>query len=99
MPEWSAEVTVDEPLARRLIAEQFPDLALDSLTLLGEGWDNTVWLVDAQWVFRFPRRTTSIRLFTLDRASAKPKRLRRFTTGITSPRTDTTPSTKGGAPR
>ena len=56
MPEWSAEVTVDADLARRLIAEQFPELALDSLRLLGEGWDTTVWLVDDEWAFRFPRR-------------------------------------------
>ena len=51
MPEWSAEVTVDEPLARRLIAAQFPEVSLRELTLLGEGWDNTVWLVDGRWVF------------------------------------------------
>jgi len=24
--------------------------------LLGEGWDNRVWLVDERWTFRFPRR-------------------------------------------
>jgi aminoglycoside phosphotransferase (APT) family kinase protein len=57
VPEWDAEVRVDEALARRLIAEQFPDLAADELTLLGEGWDTMVWLVDGRWVFRFPRRT------------------------------------------
>jgi aminoglycoside phosphotransferase (APT) family kinase protein len=55
--EWAAEVTVDAGLARRLIAEQFLELELGSLELLGEGWDTTVWLVDEQWVFRFPRRS------------------------------------------
>jgi aminoglycoside phosphotransferase (APT) family kinase protein len=60
MVEWAPEVTVDEAFARRLIAGQFPDVALDSLRLIGEGWDNTVWLVDEQWVFRFPRRTLAI---------------------------------------
>jgi aminoglycoside phosphotransferase (APT) family kinase protein len=55
--EWAAEVTVDEALARQLIGEQFPELALGSLRLLGEGWDTTVWLVDEEWVFRFPRRS------------------------------------------
>jgi aminoglycoside phosphotransferase (APT) family kinase protein len=60
MPEWSAEVTVDANLARRLIGGQFPDVPLDSLRLIGEGWDNTVWLVDERWVFRFPRRTLAI---------------------------------------
>jgi aminoglycoside phosphotransferase (APT) family kinase protein len=60
VPEWSPEVTVDADFARQLISSQFPDLALDSLSLIGEGWDNTVWLVDDQWVFRFPRRTLAI---------------------------------------
>jgi aminoglycoside phosphotransferase (APT) family kinase protein len=55
--EWSAEVTVDAELARRLIHEQFPDIELRSLRVLGEGWDTTVWLVDEEWVFRFPRRS------------------------------------------
>jgi aminoglycoside phosphotransferase (APT) family kinase protein len=54
--EWAAEVTVDEALARRLIGEQFPELELGSLRLLGAGWDTTVWLVDEVLVFRFPRR-------------------------------------------
>ena len=59
--EWAAEVTVDEALARRLIRDQFPELELGSLRLLGEGWDMTVWLVDDEWVFRFPRREMVIR--------------------------------------
>jgi aminoglycoside phosphotransferase (APT) family kinase protein len=54
--EWAAEITVDESLARRLIGTQFPELERRSLSLLGQGWDMTVWLVDDQWVFRFPRR-------------------------------------------
>jgi aminoglycoside phosphotransferase (APT) family kinase protein len=59
--EWAAEVTVDEALARRLIGAQFPELELRSVRLLGRGWDMTVWLVDDQWVFRFPRREMVIR--------------------------------------
>jgi aminoglycoside phosphotransferase (APT) family kinase protein len=60
MVEWAPEVTVGEAFARRLISAQFPAVSLDSLRLIGEGWDNTVWLVDEQWVFRFPRRTLAI---------------------------------------
>jgi aminoglycoside phosphotransferase (APT) family kinase protein len=59
--EWAAEVTVDEALARRLIRAQFPEVELRSLSLLGQGWDMTVWLVDDRWVFRFPRREMAIR--------------------------------------
>ena len=32
-----------------------------SLRLLGAGWDTTVWLVDGEWTFRFPRRAMVIR--------------------------------------
>jgi aminoglycoside phosphotransferase (APT) family kinase protein len=60
MPIWSAEVVVDEAHARQLIGGQFPDVELASLRLLGEGWDNTVWLVDGRWIFRFPRRAIAI---------------------------------------
>jgi aminoglycoside phosphotransferase (APT) family kinase protein len=51
---------VGEALARRLIGEQFPEVEQRSLQLLGAGWDNTVWLVDEQWVFRFPRKAMVI---------------------------------------
>jgi aminoglycoside phosphotransferase (APT) family kinase protein len=60
VPEWDAEVRVDETLARQLISEQFPELEPRDLRLLGEGWDTMVWLVDGRWVFRFPRRTMVI---------------------------------------
>ena len=43
MPEWSAEVAVDAALVGRLVAGQFPEVALRSVGLLAEGWDNTVW--------------------------------------------------------
>jgi aminoglycoside phosphotransferase (APT) family kinase protein len=52
---WKPELVVDEALARRLLA-QFAELEPRSLRLIGEGWDNTVWLLDGNWVFRFPRR-------------------------------------------
>ena len=58
--EWSPEVEVGEELARTLIGGQFPELELRSLELLGEGWDNSVWLADGRWVFRFPRRTLAL---------------------------------------
>ena len=60
MPEWRPEVVVDADWAQRLIAGQFRELELGSIRLVGEGWDNTVWLVDELWVFRFPRRTIAV---------------------------------------
>jgi len=43
-----------------LIGTQFPQLALDSVQLLAEGWDNAVYLVDETWAFRFPQRSIAV---------------------------------------
>jgi hypothetical protein len=59
MPIWAPEVVADERLARRLLA-QFPEPRLDSLRPLAKGWDNTVWVVDERYAFRFPRWQISI---------------------------------------
>jgi len=60
MPEWDADVAIDEALVRALLDEQFPELDAASARLLGEGWDNSVWVVEEQWAFRFPRREIAI---------------------------------------
>ena len=60
MPVWSPELVVDEPLVRRLLS-QFPELELRSLRKLAAGWDNSVWLVDGRYAFRFPHREIAIR--------------------------------------
>ncbi|MBT5310157.1 MAG: phosphotransferase, partial [Verrucomicrobia bacterium] len=39
-----------------LIAERFPELAPVRLSVFGEGWDNVAWLVNGEFIFRFPRR-------------------------------------------
>ncbi|HZT93630.1 MAG TPA: phosphotransferase [Gaiellaceae bacterium] len=56
MSDWAAEIAVDERLAKQLLAAQFPDVPVRSLVAVGEGWDYSVFLVDDEWVFRFPRR-------------------------------------------
>lgn len=53
---WTAERTVDETLARRLIERAVPQLAGEPVTLLSTGWDSTVFRVGRQLTFRFPRR-------------------------------------------
>jgi aminoglycoside phosphotransferase (APT) family kinase protein len=59
MSVWHPEVVVEAELARRLIG-QFPDLEIETLRLLAEGWDRAAWLVNETWVFGFPRRATVI---------------------------------------
>src|SRR5262245_27924116 len=60
MREWDAEIYVDKKWAQRLVGSQFSEFELCSPRLLGEGWDNTVWLFDEKWVFRFPRRGIAV---------------------------------------
>src|SRR6266704_5667597 len=57
---WSAEQAIDESRARALIEAQFPELRPAGLTLIGVGWDNTAFLVNDLWVFRFPRRQIAV---------------------------------------
>jgi aminoglycoside phosphotransferase (APT) family kinase protein len=59
VPEWSAEVVVDRPLARGLLG-QFPELAVESLRPFAEGWDYAIWVVNETWAFRFPRRAIAV---------------------------------------
>jgi aminoglycoside phosphotransferase (APT) family kinase protein len=53
---WLAEFVVDADLARSLVEAQFPSLAPASVVSTGVGWDNTAFLVNDAFVFRFPRR-------------------------------------------
>jgi aminoglycoside phosphotransferase (APT) family kinase protein len=59
VPVWSPELVVDEPLVVRLLS-QFTELELRSLRRLAEGWDNSVWVVDDRYAFRFPHREIAI---------------------------------------
>ena len=59
-PEWTAEISVDAKSAAALIAAQFPALAGAPVHRMAEGWDNTVYLVDGVWAFRFPRRRIAL---------------------------------------
>jgi aminoglycoside phosphotransferase (APT) family kinase protein len=58
--QWTAEVDVTRQLAAGLIREQFPDLGAQQVTLLATGWDNAAFVVDGQWLFRFPRREVAV---------------------------------------
>jgi aminoglycoside phosphotransferase (APT) family kinase protein len=59
---WAPEVQVPPELAAALIESQCPWLAPVTLDLMGEGWDNVAYLVNREWVFRFPRRTIAVPL-------------------------------------
>ncbi len=59
---WAADYPVTETLVRGLLDSQFPELTPLDLRLLGEGWDNTAYLVNSKLVVRFPRRKMALEL-------------------------------------
>ncbi len=59
---WEPELTIDPGTAFTMIAEQFPELYPKKIRLLGMGWDNTAFLIDEDYVFRFPRRQVAVPL-------------------------------------
>lgn len=71
MAEWDAEIVVSPELAMELIREQFPGLG-STVDPLDSGWDNTVYLVDRELVFRFPRRSIAAPLIETE-ARVLPK--------------------------
>ncbi len=52
---WNKTVEIHEAMVSKLLKDQF-NLAITSLSVLGEGFDNSAFLVNNQWVFRFPHR-------------------------------------------
>jgi aminoglycoside phosphotransferase (APT) family kinase protein len=59
---WHAEQVVSRTLAAALLEEQFPELAPVTAKPFGAGFDNTAFLVNAQYLFRFPRRQFAVPL-------------------------------------
>lgn len=58
--QWTAEQTIEPPLALQLIQRQFPDLRPNQIRLLGVGWDNTAFVINDDLIFRFPRREIAL---------------------------------------
>lgn len=59
-PEWTPERSVSAAQAAALIAAGFPALRGAPVEELASGWDNVVFLVGGEWIFRFPRRAQAL---------------------------------------
>lgn len=66
LPSWDPQNVVDAEQATELIQGQFPELLLNRIEPLGAGWDNTAYLVNESYVFRFPRRDVAVPLMELE---------------------------------
>ena len=61
-----AEYPVDEALARRLLAAQFPDLADLPIAFAASGWDNAMFRLGDALALRLPRRPIGARLIAVE---------------------------------
>jgi aminoglycoside phosphotransferase (APT) family kinase protein len=62
---WDAERIVEPQLALALINDQFPDLLKSTdqhIEQFGVGFDNTAYLINGVYIFRFPRRQIAVPL-------------------------------------
>ncbi|MGG1676291.1 phosphotransferase [Neobacillus sp. NRS-1170] len=59
---WTPEIELSSQEASKLIGTQFPQLNPIKICFLGLGFDNTVFKVNNQYIFRFPRRTIAVDL-------------------------------------
>ena len=58
----AAEIEIDEPQARQLLAAQHPDLADLSIVSIASGWDNHLLRLGDNLALRFPRRQLAAQL-------------------------------------
>lgn len=84
MHPWKSEFEVTPEQARSLIEKQFPKIKIDSINQLGFGWDNTVYKVNDDYVFRFPRRQVAAPLITAEH-SILPKIKNRLSIAVPVP--------------
>jgi aminoglycoside phosphotransferase (APT) family kinase protein len=95
--DWEPEVVVDAALACALVDDQFHELAPASARLLAAGWDNTAYLVNDAFVFRFPRRAIAVPLLETE-AALLPWLSRRLPLAIPNPEYLGRPSHQYGWP-
>src|ERR1044071_1562415 len=53
---WISDVELSVEMAARLIDSQFPELSPAHVEQYAAGWDNIAYLVNGQFIFRFPHR-------------------------------------------
>jgi aminoglycoside phosphotransferase (APT) family kinase protein len=67
--QWQAQYIIHEQDALKIINAQFPELHARTIELLGVGWDNTAYIINNEFVFRFPRRASAVALLQHEMAA------------------------------
>ena len=61
--QWEDQYSLDCAKAKLILAEAFPELLVSSIKFLGSGWDFNCFEINAEFIFRFPRRDKYNSLF------------------------------------
>lgn len=59
---WQGQVEINQAIVAEILSKNLPKLIISELKLLGSGWDNSVWLVNQKWCFRFPKKKAAAEL-------------------------------------
>lgn len=63
---WDAENIIDSSHALALVRKYFPSLEAQTISPFGYGFDNTAYLINNEYVFRFPRKTITAGLLEIE---------------------------------
>lgn len=80
---WDKTIHIDEELATKLISSQM-NIKVETIEILGEGFDNIAYLINKKIVFRFPRREIALELLE-NEAELLPIVAKNVSFALTSP--------------
>lgn len=64
--QWTADIIITVEMVQTLLSVQFSELSYADVQVLDAGWDNSVFLVNRNCVFRFPRRKVAVELIEME---------------------------------
>jgi aminoglycoside phosphotransferase (APT) family kinase protein len=59
---WEQGPKLSQADVKQLLDLNFPNFRINGVESLGNGWDNTTWLINQKWVFRFPKHEEAAKL-------------------------------------
>jgi aminoglycoside phosphotransferase (APT) family kinase protein len=64
---WRTEFEIDEKRAAEAVLRRFPGLRPGWARHVADGWDHQAFLVNGEWIFRFPKRADSAERLAVER--------------------------------
>ncbi len=61
---WESKNITSADHAAEIINANVPNIEINDIKLLGEGWDNTTWIINNGSCFRFPKHEQAARLLS-----------------------------------